>query len=134
MLGLRAIPELALKAMLDLRRAPLQDARRVEYNRGAEGGAPEATEADGKLQKLLWHMCQQLSGADPKVAADILLQASSFKTRDGKEVRGKSDPKQLTGKWLNNTYGNVKKEFVREFGEEEYNAMTQGASNGTSGD
>ena len=126
MLGLRAIPEGALRKL----GVPLKDARRIEHTRGADGGAPAATGDDATLQKRLRMMLLDMSNGDTAEASKLLESTTGFTGKDGKEVPGRKRVEQLTGKWLGTTYGKIKDQYISLIGQAEYDARIEGGGNG----
>ena len=78
----------------------------VKYGRSSEkaGATPDEKKKQSELGKSLL----RYTGGDEAAARALLLEMTSFKGRDGKEVTGKDSAKALTGKWLDVTLGKVR--------------------------
>lgn len=129
-----------VKAHLGLRAMPISDLETlgvrvdqigsVPYQKGGQGGAPATSTDDKALQQKLISMALALSNGDTTEAGTLVETESAFKAKDGKEVPGKKNPKQLTGKRLEITYGKIKQLYVNMFGEDQYNGEIEGSGNG----
>lgn len=62
-----------------------------------------------------WKMLVQLNDGDEAKAREQCLEITSFKTKDGKAVTGKKDPRDLSGKWLENTFKKIKEIHEKRF-------------------
>ena len=80
----------------------------VEYKTGSQGGAT-ASGTDKEIQVKLYNLMTKHYGTSDEAALSKYLQElTSFVGKDGKKVTGKSSLKDLTGKWLQSTYGKMK--------------------------
>lgn len=66
------------------------------------------TPKDKETQDELWNLLLEHTGGGIQEAQNILKRESSFTSREGHRIEGKSDVKHLTGKWLGFTYHRVK--------------------------
>lgn len=87
--------------------------QKIEYGKGKQKISKIASEKDKEIQKKLWDLLIEFKAGDEEEARNLLKQTSSFVSKEGKEVEGKTDVKYLTGKWLNFTYGKIK-ELVKQ--------------------
>lgn len=76
---------------------------------------------DNNLRKTLINMCLELSGNNKDVIPDMIEGYSFFENKEGKEIAGKRTTKELSGGRLKVTYGKAKKEYIEQFGEEQFN-------------
>lgn len=78
---------------------------RVEYQRA------EMSEKAQDQRSKLWAMLLEMGQGKPENAKKLLVKATSFTGRDGKEVPGKSDLSKLSEKQIPVTYGKVEKAY-----------------------
>jgi len=83
--------------------------QKIDYQKGKEKVSKTTSAKDKETQKKLWDLLVQLKAGNEEEARELLKQESGFESKEGDQVEGKSDVKYLTGKWLNFTYGKIKK-------------------------
>jgi len=90
-----------------------------EPNR-TEPAQPEHSEKDVEMRVKLMSMLLAMADNEPSIAEDLLADYSTFKKKsDGKTVKGKRDPKDLSPAWLKSTYGKVKTAHAEWFGKQQ---------------
>jgi len=90
-----------------------------EPNR-TEPAQPEHSEKDVEMRVKLMSMLLAMADNEPGIAEDLLADYSTFqKKSDGKTVKGKRDPKDLSPAWLKSTYGKVKTAHAEWFGKQQ---------------
>src|SRR3990172_1317419 len=72
-------------------------------------------EESGKGEEA-WKMLLELNDGDSEKAREQCLAITSFKSKEGKTVQGKRDPRDLSGKWLDNTVRKAKELHEKRFG------------------
>lgn len=108
----------AIVALLGLQNMTEEDLRKhgvdvtqvagVEFKTGSKGGAT-ASGTDKEVQVKLYNlMVKHYGTTEEKTLSTYLQELSSFVAKDGKKVSGKKSFKELTGKWLQSTYGKMK--------------------------
>lgn len=100
----------------------------VEFKSGSKGGAT-ASGTDKEVQVKLYNLMVKHYGTnDEKALGTYLAELSSFTGKDGKKVQGKKSFKELTGKWLQSTYGKMK-----QLAESEEKVITDSLEPGSEG-
>ena len=88
-------------------------------NRTEPKPPPEHSEKDVEMRVKLMAMLVAMAEGDATIASDLLVDYSTFeKKSDGKTVKGKRDPKDLSPAWLKSTYGKVKTAHDEWFGKQ----------------
>jgi len=87
----------------------------IKYQSGSKKVEKTATQEEVKKQKEIWDMLMQITAGNNKLARERLKLESGFKSKDGEWIDGKTDPKYLTGKWLNITHRKIKEIFEKQF-------------------
>jgi len=85
-----------------------EEIQSVNYQTGAQKMQKVVTPKEIETQGKLWDILLQLAGGVEEDARGLLVETSSFTAKDGNEVKGKTDVKYLTDKWLNMTYKKAK--------------------------
>jgi len=86
----------------------------IKYQSGSKKVEKTATPEEIKKQKEIWDWLIKITGGNSELARARLKLESSFTSKDGDEVEGKTDPKYLTGKWLNITHKKVREIFEKQ--------------------
>jgi len=72
----------------------------------------EENQASKDLRREINNMLMKMANNDPKKAGEMLALYTTFTNKDGKEIKGKSDPSKLSEKALQPTYGKIKAEYL----------------------
>lgn len=91
----------------DVKKAGIDQSKvsKVDY------GKAEMTEEAKDLRKKIGKMLMEMAGNDKAEASKLLLKYTSFVSKDGKEVKGKSSITGLSEKAIPVTYGKVKEAY-----------------------
>ena len=116
LLGLRNLTwEQVEKAGVDRKRV-----MKIDYQSGSQKVKKTATPEEVKKQKEIWDWLMQITAGNDELARQKLKLETGFQPKDGSDfVEGKTDPKYLTGKWLNITHRKIKEIFEKQFSGEE---------------
>jgi len=83
----------------------------VEFQKGKEGGQVETSEEEKEILKKLGDMILEMAGGNKEIAKNILKKVSTFEGKEGKQVEGVTDLKQLKGKRLQVVYEKICNEY-----------------------
>lgn len=92
--------------------------KRIEYKTGTKRREAALTKEVKELRDKLWKMMLELTAGAEEAAKAVLEKHSAFETRDGRKVVAKSKEDLASEKWIKATYGRVKKEYDKAFGED----------------
>lgn len=115
LLGLRNLTWEELKEV-GIDKSKIQE---IKYQSGSKKVQKTATAEEVKKQKEIWDWLMQITAGADKLARERLKLETGFKSKDGEWVEGKTDPKYLTGKWLNITHRKIKEIFEKQFPQSE---------------
>jgi len=89
------------------------DKDKSKYDIGNNNEKPkEENQASKDLRREINNMLMKMANNDPKKAGEMLALYTTFTNKDGKEIKGKSDPSKLSEKQLQPTYGKIKAEYL----------------------
>jgi len=116
LLGLRNLVwEQVEKAGIDRKKV-----MKIDYQSGSQKVKKTATPEEIKKQKKIWDWLMQITAGNDELARERLKLETGFQPKDGSDwVEGKTDPKYLTGKWLNITHRKIKEIFEKQFPQDE---------------
>lgn len=108
MLGLRGYSENRIKGILGMQGKDTAEGKTVQHNQGAQGGV---SDDDRSRQVDIGKWLGQMYHNDESAMKDALVSVTSFKGKDGTQVKGVDSIKLLKGKRLEIAHKNIKQCF-----------------------